>query len=128
MEMIVNEVGNLASFIGSLTVVGSALLWIYNKFIAKPRELKREREEKIKHNQMMKIIIKENEPLNQSIKQLNQWLSESQADRKQLNKIAEKNIKALDDHEERLDNHNDRLIILETKNGVHTVTYKGGEK
>jgi len=124
MDLIINKIGNLASLIGSLTVVGSALLWIYNRFIGKPRELKRERNEQRKHQQTMDMIIKENKPLNESIKQLNKWLSESQADRKQLNKIAEKNIQQLDNHEKRLDNHNDRLIILETKNGIQTFKYE----
>ena len=127
MDIIVNEMGDIASLIGSLTVVGSALLWIYNKFIAKPRELRRERAEKLKNQQMMDLILKENKPLNESIIQLTDWLSESKQDREKLNRIAEKHLEYLDEHEERLDNHNDRLIILETKNGIHTVTYKGGE-
>ena len=40
-------VGNMATFVGSLTVVGGALLWVYNHSIAKPRE-KRRKEEKNK--------------------------------------------------------------------------------
>ena len=127
MEQLVNNMGNLASFIGSLTVVGGALLWIYNKFIARPREKRREREENKKHEQMMKVITKENEPLTHSIKQLNEWLSESKADRKKLNEIAVINSNTLKEHDEKLDNHHDRLIVLETKNGIRTYSYKGSD-
>lgn len=127
MEQLVSEIGNIASFIGSLTVVGGALLWVYNKLIAKPREKRREREENKKHEQMMKIIIRESEPLNNSIKQLNEWLSESKTDRKKLNEIAVINSNTLKEHDERLDNHNDRLIVLETKNGIRTYSYKGSD-
>ena len=127
MEQLVSEIGNIASFIGSLTVVGGALLWVYNKLIAKPREKRREREENKKHEQMMKIIIRESEPLNNSIKQLNEWLLESKTDRKKLNEIAEHNLKTLKEHDDRLDHHNDRLIVLETKNGIRTYSYKGSD-
>lgn len=127
MTTLVNEIGNLASFIGSLTVVGSTLLWIYNKFIGKPREKRREEEEEKKHKYTMKMIRKENEPLNESIQQLNEWLAESQADRKQLNKVTDEHTNTIDHHEKQLDNHNNRLIVLETKNGIPTYSIKKGE-
>jgi len=128
MTTLVNEMGDLASFIGSLTVVGSALLWIYNKFIGKPREKRREEEEDKKHKYTMKMIRKENEPLNESIQQLNEWLAESQADRKQLNKVTDEHTNTIDHHEKRLDNHNNRLIVLETKNGIPTYSKKDVNK
>ena len=53
MEVIVTNIGTLASLIGSLTVVGSALIWIYNKFIGEPRERKREREAKKRQEEMI---------------------------------------------------------------------------
>jgi len=127
MTTLVNEMGDLASFIGSLTVVGSALLWIYNKFIGKPREKRRKEEEDKKHKYTMKMIRKENEPLNESIQQLNEWLAESQADRKQLNKVTDEHTNTIYHHEKQLDNHNNRLIVLETKNGIPTYSKKGGE-
>ena len=127
MEQLVNEMGNIASFIGSLTVVGGALLWIYNKFIAKPREKRREQRQAKRHEHTMEVITKENEPLNESIKQLNEWLEESQADRKKLNEIAVTNSNTLKEHDERLDNHNDRLIVLETKTGIIHYSVERGE-
>lgn len=126
MPEIIAHVGSLASFIGSLTVVGGALLWIYNKFISTPREKRRQREDDKRQRDTIELITEKNKPLNESIKALNELLAESQLDRKKLNQIAEANIEMLKDHEERIDNHNERLIILETKNGIQKVTYRKG--
>jgi len=123
---LVNELGNIASLIGSLTVVGSALMWIYNKFISAPREKRRQKEADERQKEMLVLITEKNEPLNQAIENLNQLLAESQADRKKLNHIAETNTEIIENHEKRLDSHNERLIVLETKNGVRKVTYREG--
>ena len=128
MSVLIEHVGSIASFIGSLTVVGGALMWIYNKFISAPREKRRKKEADKRQRDMVELITEKNEPLNESIKRLNDLLAESQLDRKKLNYIAEANTKMLEDHEERIDNHNERLIVLETKNGVRTITYKEGYK
>ena len=124
MSDIIANVGSLASFIGSLTVVGGALIWIYNKFIGAPRERRREKESAKRQAQMVALITEKNEPLNSAIENLNVLLGESQIDRQQLNKVAEENTGRIVVHEERLDNHNDRLIVLETKNGVRKVSYR----
>lgn len=124
MEEIVENIGTLASFIGSLTVVGSALIWIYNKFIGAPRERRREEEEEKRHKRMIKVVTKENEPLVKSIENLNKWIEESRHDRENLNKVTDEHTLTLGDHEERLDEHNGRLIALETRNGITTVQYR----
>ena len=120
----VEMVGNMASFIGSLTVVGGALLWIYNSTIAKPREKRRNEEEDRRQGKMIALITQKNEPLNDSIQELNNLLYESQKDRKKLNEIAKANTEIIGEHEEVLDDHNERLIVLETKNGVKRITYR----
>ena len=122
----VEMVGSMASFIGSLTVVGGALLWIYNSTIAKPREKRRKEEEDKRQGKMIALITQKNEPLNTAIQELNSLLGESQKDRAKLNDIATANTKMIGEHDERLDNHNDRLIVLETKNGVKRFTYREG--
>ena len=121
---IIEQVGSVASFIGSLTVVGGALMWIYNKFVAIPREKKRQKEAERRQKEMIELITEKNEPLNQAIQSMTEMISESKLDRQQLNQIAKVNTKMIDIHEQRLDNHNDRLIVLETKNGIQTITYK----
>ena len=124
MPVIVEHVGIIASFIGSLTVVGGALLWIYNKFISAPREKKRRIAADKRQRDMIELITESNEPLNESIQALNDLLAESQLDRKKLNHIAEANTEILKDHEERIDNHNERLIVLEVKNGIPKIAYR----
>ena len=126
MNVMVEMVGNMASFIGSLTVVGGALLWIYNSTIAKPREKRRKEEEDRRQGKMIALITQKNEPLNDSIQELNRLLYESQKDRKKLNEIAKANTEIIGEHEEVLDEHNERLIVLETKNGVKRITYREG--
>lgn len=127
MPDIITHVGSLASFIGSLTVVGGALMWIYNKFISAPREKRRKREDDQRQRDMIDLITEKNEPLNEAIQSMTKMMSESKLDRQQLNRIAEVNTKMIEVHEGRLDNHNDRLIVLETKNGIQTITYRKGD-
>ena len=127
MSDLVENVGILASLIGSFTVVGGALIWIYNKFIGAPREKRREKESAKRQAQMVELITKKNEPLNSAIEDLNVLLTESQLDRQHLNRVADENTDKIVVHEERLDNHNDRLIVLETKNGVRKVSYRERE-
>ena len=124
MVAIVEHVGSLASLIGSLTVVGGALMWIYNKFVASPREKKRQREAEKRQKDMINLITERNEPLNEAIQSITEMISESKLDRQQLNRIANVNTKIIEVHEGRLDSHNDRLIVLETKNGIQTITYR----
>ena len=128
MLSIFEQVGSVAQFIGSLTVVGGALMWMYNKFIGIPREKKRQQAANNRQTDMINLITERNEPLNQAIQSITEMISESQLDRKQLNKVADLNTQMLGVHEERLDNHNDRLIVLETKNGIQTITYKDHHK
>ena len=128
MSVIIEHVGSLASFIGSLTVVGGALMWIYNKFISAPREKRRQGEADKRQRDMIELITEKNKPLNESIQGLNELLAESQADREKLNQIANVNTKMIENHEERLDDHNERLIVLETKNGIQKIAYREGSE
>ena len=128
MSDIIEHVGSLASFIGSLTVVGGALMWVYNKFISAPREKRRQGEADKRQRDMIELITEKNKPLNESIQGLNELLAESQADREKLNQIANVNTEMIENHEERLDDHNVRLTVLETKNGIQKVAYREGNE
>lgn len=124
MDIIVNHLGGLASLVGSLTVVGSALIWIYNKFIGSPREKKREQDETKRQKEMIKMITKENIPLNKSIENLNELLEQSKTDRENLNRIAKTNTEKIEKNTILLNKHDDQIIKLSIKNGLD---YKGGE-
>lgn len=128
MNAIIEHIGGLASLVGSLTVVGSALIWIYNKFIASPREKKRLKEEDKRQDMLLELITRENQPMSIAIKQLTELLEESKQDRIRLSNIAKDNTKLLHEHDDTLEEHNNRLIVLETKNGISQYRYKkGGE-
>ena len=127
MNVLAEHLGFIASLIGSLTVVGSALLWIYTKTIANPRERRRERENIKRQKQMITMITKENEPLNSAIKQLNKMLDESTRDRIKLNDLAGRNTKLIMEHDDTLEEHDKRLIVLETKNGISEYRYTKGD-
>ena len=128
MPEIIAYVGSLASFIGSLTVVGGALMWIYNKLISAPREKRRQTEADKRQRDMIELITEKNKPLNESIQGLNELLAESQSDREKLNQIAVANTEMIKNHEDRIDNHNERLIVLETKNGIQKIAYREGNE
>ena len=119
----------VAGAITSITVIGTFLVMLVKKTIVTPMEKRKvERDKKIEKDrqefeqQLLKRVEQNQQPLTLSIAQLNVLLEESQRDRVTLHQIADTNVKAIDQHEERLDNHNDRLIVLETKNGVRTYT------
>lgn len=124
MNVLAEHLGFIASLIGSFTVVGSALLWIYTKTIANPRERRRERENIKRQRQMITMITKENKPLNDSINTLSNILEESIRDRKKLNDLAVRNTEIIMEHDDTLEEHDKRLIVLETKNGVSEYRYK----
>lgn len=125
MELFSNHIGDMASLIGSLTVVGGALMWVYNILISKPREKRKEREEKKRQRELIKTINEENKPLSNSINQLKEWLDEGKKDREKLNELALRNTKIIDEHGKMIDNHDDRLIVLESKTGLRY--NKGGD-
>ena len=128
MNVLAEHLGFIASLIGSLTVVGSALIWIYNKFISHPREKKRLREEEKRQDMLLELITRENRPMNTAIQQLTKLLDESSQDRMKLNDLTSRNTKMLLEHDDTLEEHNNRLIVLETKNGLSEYRYKKGGK
>ena len=128
MNVLAEHLGFIASLIGSLTVVGSALIWIYNKFISHPREKKRLREEEKRQDMLLELITRENRPMNTAIQQLTKLLDESRQDSIKLNDLAGRNTKMLLEHDDTLEEHNNRLIVLETKNGLSEYRYKKGDK
>ena len=121
----------VAGTITSVTIIGAFLVKVVDKIIIKPmdkRKVERAKEVELDRQRFEESLLERVEanqrPLAESIDRLNQLLDESQRDRVNLHRIADVNVKAIGEHEVRLDNHNDRLIVLEVKNGVRTVNYK----
>ena len=121
----------VAGAITSITIIGAFLVKVVDKIIIKPmdkRKADRAKEVEIDRQQfeekLLESVESNQKPLSESIAKLNELLAESQRDRVTLHKIADVNVNAIGKHEDRLDLHNDRLIVLEVKNGVRTVAYK----
>lgn len=121
----------VAGAITSITIIGAFLVKVVDKIIIKPmdkRKADRAKEVEIDRQKFEEKLLQSVEanqkPLSESIDRLNDLLEESQRDRVNLHKIAEVNVKAIGEHEERLDSHNERLIVLEVKNGVRKLAYK----
>ena len=121
----------VAGAITSITIIGTFLVKVVDKIIVKPmdkRKAERAKEVELERQKFEEKLLERVEvnqqPLKESIDRLNELLDESQRDRMVLHKIVNVNVQAIGEHEERLDNQNERLIILEVKNGVKTVTYK----
>lgn len=121
----------VAGAITSITIIGAFLVKVVDKIIIKPmdkRKADRAKEVELDRQKFEETLLEHVEvnqqPLAESIDRLNQLLEESQRDRMALHKIADVNVHQIGEHEERLDAHNDRLIVLEVHNGVREVTYK----
>ena len=76
---------------------------------------------------LLELITRENRPMNTSIQQLTKLLDESTRDRIKLNDLAGRNTKLIMEHDDTLEEHDKRLIVLETKNGVSEYRYKKGD-
>ena len=121
----------IAGTITSITIIGAFLVKVVDKIIIKPmdkRKAEQAKEVEIDRQMFEKKLLERAEanqrPLSESIDRLNELLEESQRDRLSLHKIAKVNVEAIGEHEDRLNSHNDRLIVLEVKNGVRTFAYK----
>ena len=121
----------VAGTITSVTIIGAFLVKVVDKIIIKPmdkRKADRAKEVELDRQRFEQTLLERVEanqqPLAESIDRLNELLAESQRDRVNLHKIAEVNVKSIGEHEERLDHHNERLIVLEVKNGVRKLAYK----
>lgn len=112
------HIGSLASLVGSLTVVGSALIWIYNKFIGAPREKKRILESTRRQKDMLDVVRAENAPLIKTLQELNQVLQISETDRQNLNRISLSQSKKLKTHHDEIESLGDRVLVLEVRTGV----------
>lgn len=121
----------VAGAITSITIIGAFLVKVVDKIIIKPMDKRKAERAKLVEldrqkfeEELLQRVEVNQKPLSESIGRLNELLEESQRDRVNLHKISEVNVKAIGEHEERLDLHNERLIVLEVKNGIGKVAYK----
>lgn len=101
----------LAAFIVSLTTIGGALMWVYQKTFGKAKEKRLAERDKL----LQDALNKNNEPLLEAINNLNTTMLDLERHDSKLDEIAETNQEILKRHDDMLDDHNKRLIVVETK-------------
>lgn len=139
MTNISEWLSDVSGVVASLTIIFT----FYYQFIKKPQDKKREikeaklLEEKQKNEEehqrkMREIVSEKNKPLNETLKNI---LEETEGDRrliKELSHIADQNIKLLTKQDERLDQFDIRLTVLETLsdvyNGMNTKKENNGKE
>lgn len=122
--IIFDNLTSVAGLIGSVTVIGSALIWVYKQVIARPKE-KRDAQRAERENAKFREAIK---PTAEAVEQISKSLAYQESRDQKLQEIADRNVKLLEKHENRLDLHEHRIIVLETKNGIPVYYNKESEE
>ena len=115
----------IVAIVGPLTVI----LGFFYKYVIEPREKRKAKEEeqaqrermaqeKEYQDKMLDIARQQIEPIQSVLEEIKEITIDSEYDRKHLNEVTKSNTKKLGKHEERLDDHAERIIILEAKSGA----------
>ena len=110
IELLLHDIHSVAVFITSMTIIGGALIWIYQKTIGNSRERRAEERNRV----FIQSIDDKNKPLIETLEALQKSVEKQEYHDKQLEKIAQQNSELIKKQEERIDNHNDRLLVVET--------------
>lgn len=135
MANVINYLTIIAGIVGSLTVI----FGFFYKYILQPWEKKKAREadlvqrerlqqEKEYQERMVEITKTQMDPIIKILDEFKESIFDSKTDRQKLNEVTKQNQESIRVHEERLDDHGDRILVLETKSGItdghKQVTYK----
>lgn len=84
------------------------------------------RQDKEYQDKMLEIARKQIEPIHEILADIKEITVDSEYDRKHLNEVAKENTKRLEKAEDKLDDHAERLIVLEARSdsGSQEVIYK----
>lgn len=113
----------IAGLIGSITIVGSALIWVYKQLIARPKE----RRDAVRVERENEKFRKAMQPTIDAVEQISRGLAYQEERDEKLQQIADSNVKLLEKHENRLDLHEQRIIVLETRNGIPVYFDRGND-
>lgn len=80
--------------------------------------MERLRQEKAYQEKMLEIVKKQMNPVIQALEELSKLSKGSQQEIEKLAESSYANTKLLEKHEARLDDHGDRLLVLETRTGI----------
>lgn len=104
MHEILIQIKELAGAVSALALIGGAMIWIYKKLVIEPDSRLAERLQ-VENNKLLTDTVN---PLTDAIKDLNYNLNTATKERAEMRKDIEV-------HEGRLDAHDIRLTVLETK-------------
>lgn len=104
MHEILIQIKELAGAVSALALIGGAMIWIYKKLVIEPDSRLAERLQ-TENNKLLTDTVN---PLTDAIKDLNHNLNTATKERAEMRKDIEV-------HEGRLDAHDIRLTVLETK-------------
>ena len=122
-DNVASVVALIAGLVGSITVVGSALIWVYKHLIARPKE----RRDAIRTERENEKFRKAMQPTVDAVEQISRGLAYQEERDEKLQQIADSNVKLLEKHENRLDLHEQRIIVLETRNGIPVYFDRGND-
>lgn len=131
LNSLYDYLGMWSGMISSIIVIGGAFMWIAKKFYLDPKD-KRKEEQDLKYQQrMIEIAQEQNAPfkdsidsLNESVGALNSLLEDSQRDRKVLHEIADENTRKIGELDDKSENHEVRISVLESHTGIKKLNYK----
>lgn len=124
----------VAGAITSITIIGTFLVKVADKIIVKPMDKRKaERAKAVEidrqefEEKLLERVEANQQPLKESIDRLNELLEESQRDSSALYKITDANTQKLGEHETKIHDLDDRLIVVETHNNItkYREVYKG---
>ena len=124
----------VAGVITSITIIGTFLVKVVDKIIVKPmdkRKVERAKAVEVDRQKFEEKLLAQvganQQPLKESIDRLNHLLEESQRDSTVLHKIADANTQKLGEHETKIHDIDDRLIVVETHTNItkYREVYKG---
>lgn len=134
MEELLTYVAQTASFITQMSVIGTLLIWVYNKFIGDPKEKRRLEEADRRAKERDDYMAEALSPITTALNEFNDFSKSSAADRLKLWEETQELKNATKILDKTSDDHEIRLVKVETtldaQNGSRTVRYveKYGEE
>ena len=135
MQIFGYGLADLAANAGYILTISALISLIVKNFFIKPFEKERkkeQREHEIRQEALQVKIFEEfaerMEPITQVMKALTEFTELSDRDRQNLNKIADVNTRVIGELDDRVDNHEVRISVLEGNKMVYKEVYKGEEE
>lgn len=135
MQLFGYDLANIAANAGYILTIATLISLIVKNFIVKPFEKKRQKEQREQEKRQKDLQIKIFEefaermkPITEAMEALTNFREHSDRDRQNLNKIADVNTQDIGKLDDRVDNHEVRISVLEGNKMVYKEVYNGEDK